>query len=239
MSNRRNYYRILQVRPDAPTVEIQASYRRLMQRMGAHAVGGGGELVASLLDEAWSVLREPRSRARYDAELGLVSEPPCPGRVEVVVSSGYGSDADDASLCCAFCSMQNGIRAEVGRQDNCRHCASPLYPAERRLSEPHAASDIERAGSRHELRFFAHGDTTRAYVGRSQEVSLQGMQFFSNHRPGVGQVIRIASPACQATARVVACDDAPETHNLRWCLRVEFVTLRLTLPERATASASA
>lgn len=67
-SNRRNYYRILHVQPDAPEAVIRASYRTIMQRLKAHPdLGGDGE-AAALLNEARAVLTDPARRAAYDAD---------------------------------------------------------------------------------------------------------------------------------------------------------------------------
>ena len=54
MENRRNYYRILQVQPDAPVEVIKASYRALMRELRLHpdlgsvlTTGAGGKRVHS------------------------------------------------------------------------------------------------------------------------------------------------------------------------------------------------
>ena len=45
MKNRRNYYRILQVQPDAPAEIIRTSYRTLMHKLKMHPDLGGKSLV--------------------------------------------------------------------------------------------------------------------------------------------------------------------------------------------------
>ena len=44
MENRRNYYRILHVQPDAPTEIIKSSYRTLMQKLRMHPDLGGDQM---------------------------------------------------------------------------------------------------------------------------------------------------------------------------------------------------
>jgi DnaJ-class molecular chaperone len=51
-TNRRNYYRILHVQPDAPTEVIKSSYRTLMQRLKMHPDLGGDHSEAALINEA-------------------------------------------------------------------------------------------------------------------------------------------------------------------------------------------
>ena len=68
MRNRRNFYRVLQVQPDAPYEIIKASYRTLMQKLKAHPDLGGDEWNAAVINEAYAVLSDSQKRAKYDAE---------------------------------------------------------------------------------------------------------------------------------------------------------------------------
>ncbi len=67
MKNKRNYYRILHVQPDAPREIIQSSYRTLMQKLKAHPDLGGEEWNATVINEAYQVLKDKKKRKEYDA----------------------------------------------------------------------------------------------------------------------------------------------------------------------------
>ena len=69
IKNQRNYYRILQVQPDATQKVIKNNYRTLLQKMRLHPDLGGDEWNASLINKAFSILRNPAKRAAYDREL--------------------------------------------------------------------------------------------------------------------------------------------------------------------------
>jgi len=69
MQNRRNFYRILQVQPDAPSEVIKNNYRTLLQKLRLHPDLGGDERNASLINQAWRTLRDPISRRAYDKRL--------------------------------------------------------------------------------------------------------------------------------------------------------------------------
>ena len=69
MNNRRNYYRILNVQPDASVEVIKANYRAIMQKMKLHPDLGGDQSSASLLNIAYDVLRNPTKREKYDQSL--------------------------------------------------------------------------------------------------------------------------------------------------------------------------
>ena len=69
MDNRRNFYRILRVQPDASQKVIQQSYRSLMQKLRMHPDLGGEQWDAGIVNQAYSTLRDPKKRAAYDVEL--------------------------------------------------------------------------------------------------------------------------------------------------------------------------
>ena len=65
-SNKRNYYCILYVQPDAPMEVVQASYRTIMQKLKAHPDLGGDHWNASVINEAFETLSDPDKRRAYD-----------------------------------------------------------------------------------------------------------------------------------------------------------------------------
>lgn len=67
--NKRNYYRILYVQPDAPMEVVQAAYRTIMQKLKAHPDLGGDHWNASVINEAFETLIDADRRRAYDAEL--------------------------------------------------------------------------------------------------------------------------------------------------------------------------
>ena len=58
MRNRRNFCRLLQVRPDAPHGIIKASYRTLMQKVKAHPDLGNDEWSAAVINESYAMLAD-------------------------------------------------------------------------------------------------------------------------------------------------------------------------------------
>jgi curved DNA-binding protein CbpA len=66
---RRNFYRILNVQPDASLEMIKNNYRTLLQKLRLHPDLGGKNWNASLINEAYNVLRNPDKRALYDKTL--------------------------------------------------------------------------------------------------------------------------------------------------------------------------
>lgn len=66
---RRNYYRTLNVQPDASLEIIKNNYRTLLQKLRMHPDLGGKNWNASIINEAYNTLRDPLKRSNYDKEL--------------------------------------------------------------------------------------------------------------------------------------------------------------------------
>ncbi len=66
---RRNYYRILNVQPDASLEIIKNNYRTLLQKLRLHPDLGGKNWNASIINEAYNTLSKPLKRAEYDEKL--------------------------------------------------------------------------------------------------------------------------------------------------------------------------
>lgn len=69
ITERRNYYRILNIQPDAPLEIIKNNYRTLLQKLRLHPDLGGEHWNASVINEAYNILRHPEKRAAYDKNL--------------------------------------------------------------------------------------------------------------------------------------------------------------------------
>lgn len=72
MSNGLSYYDLLGLRRDATPEEIRAAYKKAQQANHPDRVGGDDEYAnarSSLLNKAYTVLRDPKKRAEYDREL--------------------------------------------------------------------------------------------------------------------------------------------------------------------------
>ena len=144
--NRRNYYRILHVQPDAPAEVIRSSYRTIMQRLRAHPDLGGDNRAATLINEAYAVLTDPARRAAYDATFRPRYQrtapdgtlPPAPRLPEGLQTGTF--------VVCAFCREPYTHGRKVLADTLCAGCGSPLYPASRQrdASRGRALPRLER-----------------------------------------------------------------------------------------------
>ncbi|MFP4160155.1 MAG: DnaJ domain-containing protein [Desulfobacterales bacterium] len=73
MDNQWNYYRILQVQPDASFEVIRHNYLIILKKLRIHPDLGGSEKDTRLLNIAYETLSDPVKRARHDRELMIHS----------------------------------------------------------------------------------------------------------------------------------------------------------------------
>ena len=158
MKNRRNYYRILHVQPDAPTAVIKASYRAIRQRLNAHPDLGGSHVDAVLLNEACATLVDPARRAAYDRARSHTADAQREGRrpaahtrarEQPAPTPNRSAAAQTGGAVCGFCES-SCAQAELETPDGvCRSCGSALF---RVLKRQRGATTGVSSSASHETR---------------------------------------------------------------------------------------
>ena len=198
IKNRRNYYRILHVQPDAPREVIRSSYRALMQGLRMHPDLGGDDGNAALINEAYAVLTDPGQRAAYDR----VRQNPGWARGSEYKPVSAGDPAPTPRHRCAFCGARHAWRKHAPVDAFCASCQSPLSLAECARIEDGCRRGIRRILNDQPLNFFTHWPQPRPFAGRMDDLSLNGMKFRSNTSLELGQITKIDSRILQAVGRV-------------------------------------
>lgn len=222
MRNRRNYYRILHVQPDAPAAIVKASYRTLMQKLKAHPDLGGDIANAQLLNEAYAVISNPDKRTHYDSEFHLKSRHKETEKSAHRETSPKVKPRDQnalkkpptmrrrASLRCKFCNTSqpsinthavNAIALHSPAQ--CISCSSPLSSIETlnlNASCKRTISRIEREGA---IEFFTQWPQATAHRGIITDISPNGLGFKSSTRLKYNTTIKVNSLLLNAVIRIV------------------------------------
>jgi hypothetical protein len=212
-----DYYRILQVQPNAPAPMIHTSYQTLVRR--ALRDSPGGDEIARL-DAAYAVLSDPERRAAYDLERS--------GRTAARQRIGEPGT-------CLFCGAPHGIEEELKRDDECRRCASPLYPAERHRLEYSGQRILGRIQMRNAISIWTTWHRDTPISGEMRNLSLNGMAFAANLLFEVNQIVRIDCTELRALGRIAHAEQAT-SGAYPFTAGVEFLTLRL--PEGGGAFSS-
>ena len=224
MKNRRNYYRILQVQPDAPAAVVKASYRALMQGAKMHPDLGGDHAQAVFLNEAFAVLSDPVRRIQYDQVLAHVAplhmhRASAAGRVPPTAQGLEES-------CCAFCGATCAIIELECPEAACAACGSALYPAVKRLDGIEPGRATVHIRMKMPMTFRRSTPLQELLTGTSMDVSLNGMQFLTATEIAIEEKVSIDCQFCSAVA-VVRNVRPDMSHARRWRCGVEFLTLHL------------
>jgi hypothetical protein len=208
--NRRNYYRILYVQPEAPQEIITASYRTLMGPLRQHPDRGGSHEAAALLNEAYAVLGDPARRCAYDRTLNkerLRRTPPAATAAPAADPAQWLRDH-----CCPFCRQPLPGKADIVA--NCNRCDAPLSAPPR---PPSVMRELfgKRRSTRHPRKaqvvlYPAWG--ARPVAAELVDLSLTGMALLVPAAVPESAAIRVTDPGFDAVALVVACRQRAGRH---------------------------
>ena len=235
-TNRRNYYRVLHVQPDADAAVIRAAYRILTHKLRLHPGLDGDGASDTLIKEAYAVLSDPVRRAAYDAQINLRHPRAAagPGTVDTTAPTsrrappkplpwaGRGTDAEDTN--CPFCSAQLPVTPR--RPLRCAACASPLRPPPAVLQAGATRRAFDRQAVATAAEYFLRGEVAPRPATLA-DFSPRGAQMTTADAAPPGAILALKTPFFDAVARVVDCHPASAPAG-QWMLRLEFMTLAVT-----------
>ena len=228
MKNRRNYYRILQVQPDAPVEIIRASYRTLMLGLKKHPDLGGSSWDATVLNEAYEVLSNPERRAAYDSEWTArrhAKTSVSPERPSVGLTS------------CFVCKTVLGRQPRPG--ERCANCGSPLQserPSKHQQQRCQRALERTRRDDKVIYRSSWPGE---ARMGRMVDFSPQGMRFVCAEGLVPGTVLKISTPLFEATATVTNLRNVTQAGTRLYAVGARFLAVSFLECQGSILSTSA
>jgi curved DNA-binding protein CbpA len=188
-TNRRNYYRILQVQPDAPTEIIRASYRTLMRELKRHPDLGGSTWDASVLNEAFETLSDPQRRAAYDEKLFLT----------YTKQTGSHAKQPLTPVFCPIC--KRPLSRKPGPGEVCLTCRTPLQSEEPQSPRQRNKRSLARTKRSAQIHYYATWPG-KARQGRMMDFSPKGMRFICNERLALHTVLKISSTIFDASGIV-------------------------------------
>ena len=262
MQNRRNFYRILHVQPDAPTAVIRTSYRTLMQRLRMHPDLGGDHWQAALINEAFATLRDPGKRAAYDRMLvdsqgnqpkrRTRTAPPRPESTAADAAPPSRPDPAKASAPawptrgtaratnnCAFCGKSHSVQDAIHPHAVCWHCESPLFPAAKQPRAIGTGRALDRMPRSIAVNIRLSGPQPKAFAVTTEDISINGARFTSDVELAAGRLLKLDCDFCTAVGIVRHAQMEPESRPSRWHVGVEFTTLLIKQPRGAFVSTRA
>jgi curved DNA-binding protein CbpA len=213
VKNRRNYYRILQVQPDAPPEIIHASYRTMMRELKRHPDLGGSVSEASLINEAYETLSDPVRRAAYDEELF----------VKYTKQSHSYTKQPITPVCCPICKRPLSRKPEPG--EICLTCQTPLE-SEVDNSESNSRS-LARTKASEQIHYYSTWPG-EAEQGRMIDFSPKGMRFICGERLAPQTVLKINSKLFAASGMVTNLSEEISDGKRCYAVGVCFLAVRFT-----------
>ena len=189
IKNRRNYYRILQVQPDAAPEVIRASYHTMMRKLKMHPDLGGSTSEASLLNEAYETLGNPQLRAAYDAKFFL----------QFTKQSRSHAKQPVSAILCPFCKHPLSQKPKPG--EVCPVCLTPLQSEQVQKPEKPNRRSIERTRSSEPVFFYSKWPGTRS-EGKMIDFSPNGMRFICGEKLRLQTILKISSELFEASGVV-------------------------------------
>jgi len=230
MKNRRNYYRILHIQPDAPAAIIKASYRTQMQKLRVHPDLGGDNWNASLLNEAYQVLSNPNTRSAYDKEyfgnrenIGTKVRQRARHGPSHTQRNPVEDHVELDPAACPFCNTARPATSAYAEPGNCSGCDAPLEVANTLRLADSSKRAIERICHREAVTIYLSPDGD-GQCGQVRDLSPNGMQLQCSLPLRENQVIRISCNTLSASGRVTFCNRGMTGEV--FVAGVQFLTLR-------------
>lgn len=223
MKNRRNYYRILHVQPDAPLPIIKASYRTLLNTLRQHPDLGGRNWNACLINEAFEVLSSVRKRAEYDKQLCFDT---LRQQDQIAKSVNYHQTQHLIKQYCLFCKTPFLAVEGMPSFEDCKECSSPLT----RLSHSEVDKVHQRISERmpksQQLAIYTFWPDN-AKLAYMDNLSTHGLRFHTPQMIPEGHVIKCESDEVQAVACVKHSQAHQHLlHGAGFTIGVEFLAVK-------------
>jgi hypothetical protein len=226
MKNRRNYYRILQVQPDAPLEIIRASYRAMMRELKRHPDLGGSTPEASALNEAYETLSDPVRRAIYDEELF----------VKYTKQSHSYTKQPITPTFCPICKRPLSRKPEPG--EICLTCQTPLQSERAQQLGSQNNRSLQRTKSSDPIDYYSTWPG-EAKQGRMIDFSPKGMRFLCGEKLAPQTILKIRSRLFEASGTVTNLSEEISSGESCYAVGVCFLAVRFTESRGTFLSTSA
>jgi curved DNA-binding protein CbpA len=248
--NRRNYYRILSIQPDASPAIISSSYKMLIKNKTASI---------ELTEEAFSVLSVPEKRKQYDqllkvnkhvnaTTLNLIDRnrkktkyDASDSRIKTrdakhssTASSAYKKSSPYQPLIsyyCIFCKTPQSHSPIKNIDDLCVECSSPLYSSPEKLSLPRRF--FSRISLITPFSFYTYWPGVET-VATLSDLSPTGLRFTSKQALNKNEIIKIEADKFKAVGQVKYLKPA----GALFIIGVQFLTIQFNAQKGTFMSAS-
>jgi hypothetical protein len=240
MKNRRNYYRILHVQPDAPAEVIRTSYRTMMHRLKMHPDLGGDHWNATVINEAFEVLSDPAKRAAYDKTLKAFGNRQPSGDAATPTPTAENKSPKDQTQApqaeqkksrldaCPFCATRYEARIADSADSVCFQCQSPLSPVSKHEGSTATRRALARLPRHMLVTVEVAGRPGVTFEMTTEDLSIHGLRVTTSFELLRGQKLKIKCPFGTAVGVVTHVVAETGKRSGQWDAGVQFLTLQVT-----------
>ncbi len=215
MKNRRNYYRVLQVQPDAPFEIIRATYKAIMLELKQHPDLGGELWKAQVLNEAYETLKDETKRREYDKML-----------LEKYTKKPFDDSitkrAPIITIFCSFC--KRPLARDAGSRGCCPTCKSPI--------NKYGFDQFKGACKRSEPRIKKSENFTyyttwpqKGKIAEMVDLSKDGMRFKCSSKLCQGMLIKISGSMLKGIVKINNVHKLLSNGKTEYFIGAEFVSV--------------
>ncbi|MCC6544177.1 MAG: DnaJ domain-containing protein [Nitrospirae bacterium] len=215
MKNRRNYYRVLQVQPDAPFEVIRASYKAIMLELKQHPDLGGEKWKAQVINEAYESLKDEAKRREYDKMM-----------LEKYTNNTFSNSGINRALkitsYCSFC--KRPLSRDDSSKGCCPTCKSPL----KKFGVDQFERECKRSGPRIKKSDKFYYYTTWPQKGNIAEMidlSRNGIRFKCFSKLSHGMFIKISGSWLKGIVKINNASKSLYNGETEYIIGAEFVSV--------------
>ncbi len=228
MDNRRNYYRILQVQPDAPFEIIRTSYLTLLQKLKQHPDLGGDHWNATVINEAFQILKDEEKRAEYDKKL-----------YQHYTKNFHSNDREKkqpvTTVICPFCKR---ALVRTNHSDKNCVCHNNTFQTENQDSKSESCRRSHFRTQKLEKLHFITSTSEEIYEAQMVDLSPKGMRFLCKKALSPNEVIKIDNSLFRAIAEISSVQKNIKDHNVFYSIGAHFYSISFTHQEGTFLSTS-
>ncbi len=228
MDNRRNYYRVLQVQPDAPLEVIRSSYHTLLHKLRQHPDLGGDHWNAAVINEAFDILKDEERRAEYDKEMFQ-------HYTKKFCTEEKIKKQPVTTVFCPFCKKS---LSRTDHSDNNCVCSSTPFQTENLDSKRDASKRSESRTKKLEKLQFITSTSKKIYEAQIVDLSPRGIRFLAEKALRINEVIKIDSSLFRAIAEISSSQKKVKDDKVFYSIGAYFLSISFTHQEGTFLSES-
>lgn len=215
MKNRRNYYRVLQVQPDAPFEIIRASYKAIMLELKQHPDLGGELWKAQVINEAYESLKDETKRREYDKMMLEKYK-------RKTFNDSVINRAPIITIFCSFC--KKPLSRDDSSKGCCPTCKSPLKKYGVDQFESEGKRSVSRIKKSEKIYYYTTWPQ-KGNIAEMVDLSKDGIRFKCSSKLCQGMFVKISGSWLKGIVKINNVSKLLFNGKTEYFIGAEFVSV--------------